>query len=103
MEWARDRVGEAIVNRGRLTAALASRGLAPIRSDANFVLVPIADANARARHMRTLGVAVRPFEGMAPVTGSLRATSGSALRISVGPWEMVEAALAALDASGSEG
>ena len=103
MQWARDRVAEAIANRERLTAALESRGLAPIRSDANFVLVPVADANARARHMRTLGVAVRPFEGMARVTDALRATNGSALRISVGPWDMIEAALAALDASGSEG
>jgi histidinol-phosphate aminotransferase len=102
MHWARDRVAEAIVNRERLTAALVARGFAPIRSDANFVLVPVADANARARHMRTLGVAVRPFEGMAAVTDALRATNGSALRISVGPWEMIEAALAALDASGSE-
>jgi hypothetical protein len=39
---------------------------------------------------------------MAAVTDALRATNGSALRISVGPWEMIEAALAALDASGSE-
>jgi histidinol-phosphate aminotransferase len=99
LAWARDRVAEAIANRQRLTAALEARGLSPIRSDANFVLVPVADANARARHMRTLGVAVRPFERMAPVTDALRATSGSALRISIGPWEMIEAALAALDAT----
>lgn len=99
LPWARDRVAEAITNRARLTAELETRGFSPIRSDANFVLVPIADANARARHMRTLGVAVRPFEGMAPVTGALRATNGSALRISIGPWEMLDAALAALDAA----
>jgi histidinol-phosphate aminotransferase len=103
LQWASDRVAEAIANRERLTAALESRGLSPIRSEANFVLVPIADANARARHMRTLGVAVRPFEGMAAVTDALRATNGSALRISIGPWEMIEAALAALDATASGG
>lgn len=101
LPWARDRVAEAITNRDRLTAALASRGLSPMKSDANFVLVPIADANTRARHMRTLGVAVRPFEGMAPVTDTLRATKGSALRISIGPWEMIEAVLSALDATAS--
>ena len=102
LPWARDRVAEAITNRARLTAALESRGFAPIPSDANFVLVPVRNANARARHMRTLGVAVRPFEGMAPVTGALRTTNGSALRISIGPWEMLEAALAALDAAMGE-
>ena len=99
LQWARDHVTEAIGNRARLTAELATRGFTPVRSDANFVLVPVSHANARARHMRTLGVAVRPFEGMSPVTDSLRATGGSALRISVGPWEMIEAALAALDAT----
>jgi histidinol-phosphate aminotransferase len=102
LPWARDRVAEAIANRARLTAALESRGFSPIPSDANFVLVPVPDANARARHMRTLGVAVRPFEGMAPVTDALLATNGSALRISIGPWEMLEAALAALDAAMGE-
>jgi histidinol-phosphate aminotransferase len=102
LPWARDRVAEAIENRARLTAELTGRGLAPIRSDANFVLVPVTNASARARHMRSLGVAVRPFEGMAAVTESLRAARGSALRISVGPWEMIEAALAALDATGGD-
>ena len=99
MSWARERVVEAVENRARLTSALVARGLAPLPSAANFVLVPIAAANARARHMRTLGVAVRPFEGLPPVSEALRVSGGSALRISIGPWDMIEAALTALDAS----
>jgi histidinol-phosphate aminotransferase len=102
LEWARDRVAEAIGNRARLTASLSRRGLAPIESEANFVLVPIADANARSRRMRALGVAVRPFEGLPLVSDALRASSGSALRISVGPWDMIDAVLSALDASANE-
>ena len=103
LAWARDHIAEAIVNRDRLTAELERRGLGPIRSEANFVLVPLTNANARARHMRSLGVAVRPFEGLPAVSDALRASSGSALRISVGPWDMIEAALGALDATMNEG
>ena len=99
LEWARQHIAEAKEARTRLTAELERRGLAPIRSEANFVLVPIPDANARARHMRSLGVAVRPFERLPTISDPLRESGGSALRISVGPWDMVEAALAALDAA----
>jgi histidinol-phosphate aminotransferase len=102
LDWARDRVAEALVVRQRLTMELAQRGLAPLHSEANFVLVPVANANARARRMRSLGVAVRPFEGLPLISDALRSSGGSALRISVGPWEMVSAVLAALDASASE-
>ncbi|NUQ21760.1 MAG: aminotransferase class I/II-fold pyridoxal phosphate-dependent enzyme [Gemmatimonadaceae bacterium] len=102
LPWARAHVAEAIANRERLTDALRERGLSPLPSAANFVLVPVAAANERARRMRTLGVAVRPFEGLPPLGDALAATGGSALRISVGPWEMVEAALGALDASAED-
>jgi hypothetical protein len=47
--------------------------------------------------MRELGVAVRPFTNLRPVSNELRATEGAALRISVGPWPEIERALAALD------
>ena len=98
LPWAREHVAMAIANRERLMDALRSRGLSPLPSAANFVLVPVAAANERAKRMRALGVAVRPFEGLPPL-GALAATGGSALRISVGPWEMIDAALAALDES----
>jgi hypothetical protein len=52
--------------------------------------------------MRSLGVAVRPFEGLPSVSDALRESAGSALRISVGPWDMIEAALDALDATMNE-
>ena len=99
MPWVRDRVAEAIENRDRLVSALDARGLAALPSEANFVLVPVARAGERARAMRALGVAVRPFDGLPGVTAALRATAGSALRISIGPWPMIEAMLTALDAT----
>ncbi|HEX2780908.1 MAG TPA: aminotransferase class I/II-fold pyridoxal phosphate-dependent enzyme [Gemmatimonadaceae bacterium] len=102
LAWARSHVTEAIANRERLASELRSRGLSPLPSTANFVLVPVAAANERAKQMRALGVAVRPFEGLPPLGSELAATGGSALRISVGPWEMIEAALGALDTTAGE-
>jgi histidinol-phosphate aminotransferase len=103
MPWVRERVAEAIENRARLVQSLDERGLAALPSEANFVLVPIVRAGERARAMRELGVAVRPFEGLPGVSAALRATAGSALRVSIGPWPMIEAMLAALDATAEPG
>ena len=57
-------------------------------SSANFVLVPISDARTIAAHLRRAEVAVRPMTGLPLI--------GDALRISIGPWPMMERALAAL-------
>jgi histidinol-phosphate aminotransferase len=103
MPWVRARVAEAIENRDRLVRSLDERGLTTLPSEANFVLVPVARAGERARAMRALGVAVRPFDALPGVTAALRATQGSALRISLGPWPMIEAMLAALDATAESG
>lgn len=86
--WVADRVREAIVNRGRLTDALRAMGLDPVPSDANFVLVPVPDAAGADRHMRQRGVAVRPFRSLPRI--------GDALRISVGPWHLMEECVATL-------
>lgn len=96
MTWVREHIALAIENRARLSGALTSLGLAPLPSQSNFVLVPIPAAVPVARRMRELGVAIRPFDDLAPVSDALRATGGNAVRISVGPWEAVEAALHAL-------
>ena len=89
LPWVRDRIAEAISVRERLTSALRGMGLSPVPSVTNFVLVPVPDALAIDRRLRADGVAVRPFARV----GAL----GSALRISVGPWPLVEQMLAALD------
>lgn len=86
--WVTDHVREAIVNRDRLIDALRAMGLNPLPSDANFVLVPVPDATGADQCMRELGVAVRPFTGLPRI--------GDALRISVGPWHLMEECVATL-------
>jgi histidinol-phosphate aminotransferase len=87
-EWVDRHVEIAVNNRERFADALRRLGLSPIPSTANFLLVPVPDAGAIGASMRHAGVAVRPMPGL-PVVGD-------ALRISIGPWPMMEAALAAL-------
>ena len=86
--WVRERIAEAVENRERFLDALREIGLQPIPSVSNFVLVPVDDAAAIGGAMRASGVAVRPMPGL-PVMGD-------ALRISIGPWPMMTAALDAL-------
>ena len=87
-DWVAARVRDAIENRTRLSDALRAMGLAPLASEANFVLVPVSDAPRIDRSLRDRGVAVRPFSALPRI--------GDALRISVGPWEMLETCLRAL-------
>jgi histidinol-phosphate/aromatic aminotransferase/cobyric acid decarboxylase-like protein len=53
------------------------------------VLVPVSDATATAARLRRGGIAVRPFTGLRDV--------GDAVRITVGPWPMLEECLAGLE------
>jgi histidinol-phosphate aminotransferase len=87
-EWVRARVAETIDSRERFLAALRELGLSPLPSAANFVLVPVRDAACLDRKLRRSSVAVRPFKNLA--------TLGDALRITIGPWSMMEVTLAAL-------
>jgi histidinol-phosphate aminotransferase len=87
-EWVASRVADAIQCRERLIVALGELGLTPLPSAANFVLVPVSDALDVGRRLRTRGVAVRPFTALP--------TIGDALRITVGPWPMMEMLVAAL-------
>ncbi len=89
--WVREKVAEVITNRDRFRDALVGLGLAPLHSDANFVLVGVPDATAVSAHMRAKGVAVRPFVKLPHL--------GDALRISIGPWSMMSEALFALEGS----
>jgi histidinol dehydrogenase len=87
-EWVTARIDEVRAERERFAAALRAIGMSPLPSDANFVLVPVADAVGTARRMREHGVAVRPFPGLVRF--------GDALRVTIGPRAMMDAALAAL-------
>ena len=87
--WMRDTVTKVQENRLRFIDALRQLGLRPLESEANFVLVPITGALERAARLRESGIEVRAFEGLREI--------GDAMRIAIGPWEMMEECLMALE------
>jgi histidinol-phosphate aminotransferase len=91
--WLDDCVAETVANRERLAAELQSRGHAPLPSQANFLFIPMPEGTAKARSdaLRTHGVSVRPFVGVAA------ADPGDGLRVSIGPWPMMQRFLSAWD------
>jgi histidinol dehydrogenase len=90
LAWVRERAQDVQANRDRLAGALTARGTAAYASAANFLLLPVpGTAAAWNVELRRRGVAVRPF---AAVPGA-----GECLRVSVGPWPLMERFLAAFD------
>ncbi|HEV2017231.1 MAG TPA: histidinol-phosphate transaminase [Gemmatimonadaceae bacterium] len=89
--WVTDRVNEVIGNRSRFRAALAERGMTPLESSANFVLVPVADCAAVSRRLERVGIRVRVLPGLAGIC--------DAIRIAIGPWSMMQRCLDALAAA----
>lgn len=89
--WVAATVAEAVENRARLYRELGARGLEPLPSKANFLLFPAAQGRSRdfSGALRDRDVAVRPFPECPDV--------GDALRVTVGPWPLMERFLAALD------
>jgi histidinol-phosphate aminotransferase len=90
--WTARTVAECVANRVRLAAALDERGLPPLPSRANFLFFQSPSGSARedALALRDRGVAVRPFPGDMP-------DGSDGLRVTVGPWPLLERFLAALD------
>jgi histidinol-phosphate aminotransferase len=91
LEWMRTTAAMARAIRSRFETSLRKLGLNPLPSEANFVLVPVSGAAEVAARMRKLGVAVRDFTALTVI--------GDALRISVGPADLMDEALTALGAS----
>jgi histidinol-phosphate aminotransferase len=93
--WVDARIAEVRQNRDRLTHELDARGVRTWPSRANFVLAGVGfDASIWNRELRARGVAVRPF---ADLPGA-----GECLRISIGPWPMIERFLSAFDEVGRQ-
>lgn len=85
--WVEARVREAITNRGRLRDLLDPLpGLGVMPSDANFLLITLnadwPDATAVTRALARRGVGVRAFPGLPGI--------GEAIRVTIGPWKMME-------------
>ena len=89
--WMADTVATCITNRAKLRAELVERDLPPLDSSANFLLIPAPTGSARtdALAFRKRGIAVRPFPSMPDL--------GDGLRVTVGPWPLMEAFLSVLD------
>ncbi|HSK20368.1 MAG TPA: histidinol dehydrogenase [Longimicrobiales bacterium] len=88
--WVADRIAEVRTNRARLRAELEARGTAVWESAANFLLTEIpGSAGSWNTRLRERGVAVRPFSAL---TGA-----GECIRVSIGPWDMMQQFLDAFD------
>ncbi len=92
--WIDEHVQLAITLRERLAEELRTLGLSPMPSAANFLCVPMANVVTVGQALRARGVAARPFPALPGV--------GDALRISVGPWPMLQRLLDALPAAMAE-
>jgi histidinol-phosphate aminotransferase len=86
--WVGDRANDVITNRARFRAELGKRGVASLESSANFVLVPLADCTATARRLERAGIRVRALPGLAVI--------GDAIRVAIGPWDMMQQCVDAL-------
>ena len=95
--WMRAHTAMAIEHRERMVVELRQRGFVPLPSAANFLFVPSAKAVSLARGMRERGVLVRAFAGLPRDLDVLAASNGEALRIGIGPWEMMQAVLDVLE------
>ncbi|PYO04340.1 MAG: hypothetical protein DMD30_15860 [Gemmatimonadetes bacterium] len=62
-----------------------TRGIASLESSANFVLVPVVDCAAVAVRLERVGVRVRALPGLSGI--------GDAIRIAIGPWDMIQRCL----------
>jgi histidinol-phosphate aminotransferase len=90
-EWVRSVIARTKENRARLAAEIARLGLTQWPAHGNFILVRLPDGHSAVgtnAALREHGVAVRPF-GALP-------HAGECIRVTVGPWPMMERFLAAL-------
>jgi histidinol-phosphate aminotransferase len=94
--WVRVHARHAVEIRERVRSALDEVGLPPLPSAANFLCIPTRHATRLAAQLRERGVLVRSFTGLPSEPRILADADGSALRVAVGPWEMMERFLGAL-------
>ena len=85
LDWVTQRTAEAVANRQQLCRELEALEYPALPSGANFVLVPVSNAERVEASMRDAGVAVRRFDRLPEI--------GDAVRITIGPWPMMERCL----------
>jgi histidinol dehydrogenase len=91
-DWVVGHAREIAGNRAMLASRLTELGLAALPSHANFLLIPLRHGSATALSMRLreAGIAVRPFRDLPSI--------GDAIRVTVGPWPLMERFVNALTA-----
>ncbi len=87
--WVREHARLAIEIRDSVAIALTAMGLPPLPSAANFLCIPAADAAHLSARLRARGVVVRQFSALPSEPRALAEVDGAALRIGIGPWEMM--------------
>ncbi len=87
--WVREHAAMTVQLRERFAAALTTRGMHPLPSVANFVLLPVSDAPAIAMALRERQIAVRAFTALSDL--------GDAIRITIRTWDVMERVLMALE------
>ncbi|MGQ0765323.1 MAG: pyridoxal phosphate-dependent aminotransferase [Gemmatimonadota bacterium] len=75
--WMRRGVEVVAAARDRLMATLRASDIKVPESAANFVLVPVSNAIARARDLAHRGILVRPFNDLCSIGDALRVTVGT--------------------------
>jgi histidinol-phosphate/aromatic aminotransferase/cobyric acid decarboxylase-like protein len=96
LAWVKQHAALAVTLRERLAAQLRELGFEPASAAGNFLFVPTPRAQDIARSMRDRSVLVRAMSGLPQDVTALRESGGHALRLGVGPWEMMERLLEAL-------
>jgi histidinol-phosphate aminotransferase len=86
--WVAAHVADVVANRARFRQELALRGISSLPSAANFVLLPVKDCASVASQLQRLGVGVRALPYLPGI--------GDALRIGIGPWDLMKRCLDAL-------
>jgi histidinol-phosphate aminotransferase len=97
VDWVMEHARHAVANRERLIPLLAQRGVQVVPSAANFVFAPTPNAVAISRALVARGILVRVVSGLPGNPPPLAAGRGTGLRIGIGPWEMMQPLLDALD------
>jgi histidinol-phosphate aminotransferase len=91
LPWIRARIHDVVVNRERFSVSLRELGYEPIPSDANFVLVPVTNCSSVVERLKSEGISVRGFSSLTGI--------GDAVRITIGPWEMMRECLDVIGAA----
>lgn len=82
--WVRETIDASVRERSRLCGVLDERSIQHLPSAANFVMIeaPGGDSAAATEALRARGVGVRPFRNVPAL--------GEGLRVTVGPWPLLE-------------